>query len=89
MNHYFIEFIEQFKQDLSNGKDKSIISYERYGPNSLNYGPDSRKEPLEYFLWYVKDKGYEYNVHEEIKDVSDAMEGCCKQCIKFITIQLK
>ena len=73
---------------MADGKNQSVISYEAYGSNVFSRELKMSKHGLRYFLWYVEDQGYKYEIRDEIKDVCDPMEGWCSQCIKFITIQL-
>lgn len=88
MNRYFKEFITQFKQDLVD-KEQCIIRYELYGPNMESSYSKMAEEPLSYFLWYLEDQGYKYEITIEKKQVCDCMEGWCSQAFKIITIQLK
>jgi hypothetical protein len=87
MDYHFTQFVDKFKQDLSSDKEKCVISWEVYGPNT--YLDDKRERPEAYFLWYLTDRGYKYEIHEEKKQVNDVMEGWVTQCIRYITIQLK
>lgn len=90
---FFLDSIDQFKSDLKENKDTCIISYEVYGPRTSYYdaigGRETREIQLKYFLWYVKDQGYDYKIHEENKQICDDFDGWCAQRMRFITIKLK
>ena len=57
-NAYFNDFMTQFKQHVANGDQTFVISYELYGPNMQSRWSDQAEQPLEYFLWYLTDQGY-------------------------------
>jgi len=89
-NQYFMSFVNKFKQDLKDGKHECLIKYELYGPNiTLQYSNHMYKEPVNYFLFYITDKGYTYTMYETKNEICDAMEGWCTQCFQHITIKLK
>lgn len=90
---FFSDSVNQFKSDLKENRDTFITSHEIYCKSTSYYDPISgrgrRETELKYFLWYIKDQGYDYTIHEETKEIYDKMEGWCTQLIRLITIKLK
>lgn len=81
----------EFKKDLNEGKDKSIIKIILYGPDD-HYTYEEElilNKALDNFCYKLSNKNYSYNIKEEQKTVDDFMDGRCTIGYKVIQITLK
>jgi predicted DNA binding protein len=87
----FNHLLSSFKDDLCNGKDKSVIRFNLYGPD--DHYTDKQEEilnkALNNFCFRLSTKNYLYNIREGQEIVNDFMEGMCTIGYKSLEITLK
>jgi hypothetical protein len=59
---YFTSFIAQLKEDISEKKNRCTISYLSKEEEKSADLIESKK----YFLWYLTDQGYKYNITKQM-----------------------
>jgi len=90
-NVRFTYLFNNFKRDLDEDKDKSIIKVILYGPD-VHYTNEEElilNKALNNFCYKLSNKNYPYNVKEEQTKVNDFMDGMCTIGYKVIEITLK
>jgi hypothetical protein len=87
----FDHFFNNFKRDLEEDKNKSVIKVILYGPDHhyTNEEEFILNKALTNFCFELSKKNYPYNVKEEQKTVNDFMDGTCTIGYKILEITLK